>query len=291
MTYLHVLEDELTAAGIPAARRRRIVAEFADHLHECPDAELGKPQELARQFADELGTRLARMAAFRAFMALAFAGISMTVMFVAVGRMRGLTFGRQGPPTPTWTAPIMMVAALSAQVALAAGSLALLRAWRLRHERVISGADAKILARRAGVGLVGGMLTLAALPACAVAFPHAAGHTWTVFAWVLAGLGAAVFAATAPSVVSSFRLRPSSSGVAGDLISDLGGWAPSWLSPTRFALLFTLVIVVLMSVAGVFTDDPYDGIARGIADGLACLVGFAVLGRYLGLRSAGEIAQ
>ena len=291
MTYLNALEDELTAAGIPASRRRRIVAEFADHLHQDPNAKLGAPRELAQQFADEFGTRLARTAAFRAFAALAFAGISLTVMFLAVGRMRGLTFGRQGPPTPTWTAPIMMIAALSAQVALAAGGLALLRAWRLRNERVISAADAKILARRSVVGLIGGILTLAALPACAVAFPHAAGHTWIVFAWVLAGLGAVVFTATAPSVVSSFRLRPERAGTAGDLISDLGGWVPSWLTPTRAAALLTLAIVVLMGVAGVFTDDPYDGIARGLADGLACMTGFAVLGRYLGLRSSGGPAQ
>lgn len=291
MTYLDALEHELATAGIPAARRRRIVAEFADHLHECPDAQLGAPQDLARQFADELATRLARAAAFRAFAALAFAGLGIAVMFVAVGRMRGLTFGRQGPPTPTWTAPIMMIAALASQVALAAGGLALLRAWRLRDERVISGADATVLARRSAVGVAAGMVTLAALPACAVAFPHAAGHTWTVFAWVIAGVGVTAFVASVPTLIGSFRLRPNVRGASGDLMTDLGSWVPPGLTPTRVALLLAGVIVVLMGVAGVFTDDPYDGIARGIADAMACLAGFAVLGRYLGLRSPGETAQ
>jgi hypothetical protein len=41
---------------------------------------------------------------------------------------------------------------------------------------------------------------------------------------------------------------------------------------------------VLIAVAGVLQADPYDGVLRGIVDAGACLVGFAVLGRYLGLR-------
>jgi hypothetical protein len=287
MNYLDALESELSAAGIPARGRARIVTEFNDHLHEDPSAELGAPRDLARQFADELGTRLARTAAFHAFAALAFAGIGLVAMFVAVGRMRGLTlYGQQHTPTPTWTAPILLIAAVASQVALAAGMLALLRAWRLRHQRVITTGDAAILARRSAVGLIAGLVTLAALPACAVAFPHAAGHTWTVFAWILAGVGAAGFAAAAPSLVNSFRLRPSRADQPGDLIADLGPWVPGSVTPTRCALLLTLVIVVVLGAAGIVSDDPYDGFLRGIADGTMCLAGFSLLGRYLGLRQS-----
>lgn len=292
MTYLDALDSELTAAGIPTSRRRRILAEFADHLHEEPGAQLGDPRDLARQFADELSSRVARSTAFRTFAALAFTGISLVAMFVAVGRMRGLTIsGQQHTPTPSWTAPIMLIAALAAQVALAAGGLALLRAWRLRNERVISAADASVLTRRSAVGLVSGLITLAAPPAAALAWPHAAGHTWTVFAWVLAAVGVIVFAGVVPSLIRSLRVRPQLEGRAGDLRTDLGSWAPAALTPTRCALLLTLAIIVLVGGAGVLTDDPYDGLARGIADGMACLAGFAVLGRYLGLRSSREVAR
>jgi hypothetical protein len=34
----------------------------------------------------------------------------------------------------------------------------------------------------------------------------------------------------------------------------------------------------------VVADDGYDGALRGVLDGGACLLGYAALGRYLGLR-------
>lgn len=288
MNYLDALESELKATGVPANRRARILAEFADHLHEDANAQLGAPHDLARQFADELGTRAARNAAFRVFAVLAVAGIALAVMFLAVGRMRGVTIeGGTHVPTPSWAAPIMLVAALAAQVALAAGCLALLRAWRLRRERTISASDATILARRSALGLLAGAVTLAALPTAAVAFPREAGSTWTAFSWIIAAVGIAALVATLPAVVTGIRLRPDVDGGPGDLIDDLGSWVPAGLTPVRVAMLLALVIVVVATVAGVLTADPYDGALRGITDALACLAGFAVLGRYLGLRTAG----
>jgi hypothetical protein len=293
MTYLNALETELSNAGVPARRRRRILAEFADHLHEDPAAELGPPEELARQFADELGTRLARAAAFRAFAALAFAGITMVAMFLAAGRWRGLSrYGtHRQVTTPTWTLPIMLIVALVAQVAFVAGTLALLRAWRLRHERVIAQADAVVLARRSAVGLLCGAMTMAGLPAIALAFPHTAGHTWTVLAWVAAAVAVIILASVGPTVLGSARLRPASSGEPADLTADLGPWLPSGLTPTRCAVLLAAAIVIVLGLQGLVADDPYDGIARGLLDGAACLAGFAVLGRYLGLRTPPEAAQ
>lgn len=288
MTYLDALATELAVAGIPARRRGRIVAEFEDHLHEDPSAELGAPRELARQFADELGTRLARVAAFRAFGALAFGGVAFAAMFIAAGRWRGLTriATHHQVDGATWAMPIMLIGALAAQVAFVAGTLALLRSWRLRHERVIGRADAVYLARRSAVGLACGAATMALLPAIALSFPQRAGHAWTVLAWIVAAVAVIAMAGVAPSVIRSARLRPASSGEAADLRADLGPWLPSGLTPSRCALLLAAAILVVMGVQGLVVDDPYDGIARGLADGAACLTGFAVLGRYLGLRTA-----
>lgn len=281
MTYLEALEVELRSEGIPGRRRRRIVTEFADHLHEDPHADLGAPRDLARQFADELGTRLARRVAIVAFAGLAVTGVTCAVTFLLGTRVVLL------PPTVHqvgvgshrwgWLAPLWL---LSAQVAFAAGMLALLRTWRLRRVSVITGRDAQILYRRAGVGLLAGALTAGSLPLGISAGPGAVYvRSQSVgAACLLMLLVMLVFALLAG------RLRPSSQGAAGDLRFDLGTTDPR-VTPWRVALALSAAILIALAVFGIAADDPYDGIARGIADGAACFAGFAVLGRYLGLRA------
>ena len=62
------LRRELAQVGMRPRRADRIVTEFEDHLASNPDAPLGEPEAIARQFANELGTGLARRASFRAFL-------------------------------------------------------------------------------------------------------------------------------------------------------------------------------------------------------------------------------
>ncbi|MFZ1997573.1 MAG: hypothetical protein WAU75_25870, partial [Solirubrobacteraceae bacterium] len=76
------LGQELTAVGISGRLRGRILDEFADHLTCDPQAALGEPGALARQFADELGSTRARRAAVIAFAALALAGTLFGLAFV-----------------------------------------------------------------------------------------------------------------------------------------------------------------------------------------------------------------
>jgi hypothetical protein len=287
MTYLEALESELTAAGIPARRRARIVMEFADHLHEDPNARLGAPGELARQFADELGTRIVRSAALRAFAVLAFAGIVLAVMFLGDGRARQFSFSAADrTPTPGWAAPILLLAVLAAQISLAAGGLALLRALRVRRRRVISWSDATILVRRTGVALLAGAVAMCSLPVLALAFPDAGGSTWHLLAWILTGIAFIGLALATPAVVRGMRLRPRVDGEAADLVDDLAGVIPASFTPLRVAALLSVAIFVVVALVGVRAGDPYDGMARGIADGAACIAGYAILGRYLGLRRA-----
>lgn len=289
MNYLDELDSELQLAGIPPRRRRRIVAEFSDHLSESPAAELGVAKDLARQFADELGTRLARAAAFRAFLALAAAGLATFAMFLAIGRIHGLVlYGGRAHRTPAWSAPLLLTAALSAQLALAAGGLALLRAWRLRHLPVIGTADAQILLRRAWVGVLAGTVTLTALPVIALAYPQVGGSTWRPAAWVVSGLGLLGLIAVVPVLLSSGRLRPRRSAPSGDLQDDLLALLPWAPAPREAALLLALVIAATLTAAGLVTNDPYDGALRGITDALFCLAGYVLFGRYLGLRETGQ---
>lgn len=300
-TYLSTLEDELAAAGIPARRRARILAEFADHLHDDAHAQLGDPHDLARQFADEIGTRLARTAAYRAFIALAFAGTVLLVMFLTDGRTNGwVGYGSfNGNQTQRWYVPMLLACALAAQVALAAGSLAFVRAWRLRRQPVISHADALILNRRAATGLIAGATTMMVMPLTFFGFRH----PWGGFGnlgdpgarWFMANLivGSAVVVglfAVLPSVLVAMRVRPSLAGEPGDLRRDIG-IDDARVTPWRAAFMLSGMILVALALLGAVQDDPYDGLARGLLDAIACLAGFAVLGRYLGLRTPANTAQ
>lgn len=285
--YLGELDAELARAGIHGARRKRIIAEFADHLRCDSDADLGDPVALAAQFADELGTSFARTAAFRAFLALALAGVLVAVRLVALLPLQAVTFG-------TRDTVALMIAAVAGQVALVAGGLGLLRALQLRGRGAIPRQEAAILARRAGVGLAAGAVTIVAFPITQSYQAHpgavAIGNHPTNLWWPLASaFGLVALALAAPAVVRAARLRPQASGHAGDLLADLGPLRPaaariSGGSVNRLALALGAGLAIVVALTGVAAGDPYDGILRGLLEGGAFLGAYAVLGRYLGIR-------
>jgi hypothetical protein len=284
MSYLDDLESELTTTGIAARRRRRILAEFADHLHENPSAELGTPRELARQFADELGTRLARETACWAFVVLAVAGALLVDAFLQGGRLWAgwVGYGSYADTVaPTWYIVALAVCAVSAQVALASGLLALARAYRLRDIPVISAADARVLNRRAAVGLVAGAITMLILPLSQVRL-QGYSYAW----WMRPGIGIAAIVMLLlplPGVLRAARLRPQRDGEAGDLTVDLGTTLAR-VTPWHAALVLSGAIVLVLTVIGAGSDDALDGLLRGVLDAAVCMIGFTVLGSYLGLR-------
>ncbi len=286
--YLTHLDAELARAGIRGARRERILAEFADHLGCDPDADLGDPATLAAHFGDELGTSFARTAAFRAFLALALAGILVAVRLVALLPLNAVGFA-------TGDTVALLISGMAGQVALVAGGLGLLRALRLRGQRAIPTQEAAALARRAGVGLAAGAVTIVAFPIMQAYRAHpgalAIGSHATSLWWPIASaLGLVVLVAAAPAVVRSARLRPQASGHAGDLLADLGPLQAaatrlSGGSVNRLALALGAGLAIVVALAGIAANDPYDGIIRGLLEGGAFLCGYAVLGRYLGIRA------
>jgi hypothetical protein len=286
-SYLKDLDAELKRAGLPDAHRRRIHAEFADHLECDPAADLGAPGVLATQFADELGTSYARSAALWAFLALALAGILIVVRFSAL-----LPLGTLDASTGDTVG--LLVAALAGQVALVAGGLGLVRALQLRRRPAISRQEAAVLARRAGVGLAAGAVTIVSFPFTQSYSAHPGGFSIGArpdnLFWPLAsGLVLLALAAAAPAVVRASRLRPQADGWAGDLLADLGPLRPavtrlSGGSINRLALVLGAGLVIVAALAGARVDDTYDGILRGVLESGAFLAAYAVLGRYLGIR-------
>jgi hypothetical protein len=278
------LGQELTAVGITGRLRRRVLDEFADHLACDPDAALGDPAALARQFADELGSVRARTAAVASFIALALAGTLFAIAFVLSG---GGAFG----PAPRGAALIGRlatgVALLAPQVAFVAGILAVVRWLRRRGSTVLPAAEATVMVRRAAVGVVAGIATMVSLGTLAVVYRHHVSGAWMTFAVVAAAVGTCALLASLPPIWGAIRLRPVAGGPPGDVFDDLGGLVPARLRgrPWLFAVIVSGAVAVLITVVAVPAQDEFDGAVRGIFDALLCLLGFATLGRFLGLWS------
>jgi hypothetical protein len=278
--YLKELRHELAAVGIPGGLRRRIVAESEDHLRSDPSGleRFGSPSEVANAFAGELGARSARRAAIGAFAALGVAGAVYAVSFA------GASFAHQ-PPPDTWPLAASLAFAVvifAPQVAFVAGSLALVRSLRLR-DRVLPSDELRVINRRTALALVAGLTTMAALGLIAFVLRDAADRWWVAF--TLAGSASAVTLLLLAAVPTrgAARLRPRIAGEAADVFDDLG-LGRYRDDPWRFARWVAVGVGLAVWLAGMVQGDPIDGAIRGLAEALACLGGFAVLGRFLGLR-------
>jgi hypothetical protein len=270
------LSRELEAVGIRGRLRRRILTEAADHVQCDPNAaaRFGDPREVANTFAAELGARASRRAAVSAFFALGVAGLVYAIAWV----------GARPPAPDTWPVlavlvfPVLIV---GPQVSFVAGVLALVRTLR-RRERVLPSAELTVINRRTSVALGAGLATTAALAVFATVL-HDAMPEW----WVVSTLGGALVASAlvllaALPVAGASRFRPQVAGEAGDVFDDLGfGRTDPWRFARRVALAAGLVVWLAAALQG----DPLDGAIQGTAEALACLGGFAVFGRHLGLRS------
>ena len=127
---------------------------------------------------------------------------------------------------------------------------------------------------------------MAGLAVVALLLRHQFAGWWVTLTLSSAGAGALALGAAVPSVLAAGRVRPVAAGSAGDLFDDFGQAVPSVLRgrPWRFALVVAGAVAIVIAAGGVAQSDPFDGALRGLIDGGACLAGFALLGRYLGLR-------
>lgn len=276
--YLDELSRELGMVGIHGALRKRILAESEDHLRGDVDApaRFGSAAELANQFAAELGARSSRRAAVGAFVALAAAGAVYALSFV------GADFAGQ-PPPDTWPflAQLMLpVVIVAPQVAFVAGSLALVRTLR-RRERVLPSAELTVINRRTGVALSAGLVTIVALAILAVELRDASADWWVAVTLVGASIAAPLLVLASIPLMRASRLRPQVGGSAGDVFDDIGFGRTG---PLRFALLVSIAVGVVVLLAAAAQGDPFDGTVNAAGEALACLSGFALFGRYLGLR-------
>jgi hypothetical protein len=283
VTYVQELGEELHAVGIRGRLRRRILLEVDDHLREDAAGvhRFGAPAELAAKFADELATSGARRGAVAAFLALAPIGVAYSALLLSM---------RPGPDiTSAEMVPLGVVAALvlrlAPQVAFASGVLALLRAWQLRTSAVAPAATVRVLRRRAGVALAAGAATLAATAVYAVEYRAGLPGWWQYAALAMSAGGTVVLAGATSAIVATAGIRSQAAGTAGDVFDDMAPLVdrlPLRLRghPWRFCLLFAAGVAVLALLGGGLGEGP----RNAVGEFAAICAGFAVLGRFLGLR-------
>jgi hypothetical protein len=281
--YLRELRAELGDVGIRGSLRRRILAETADHLRQSGDpAKFGEPRLIAARFADELATNGARRTALFSFFALAPAGIGYALL---------LGLNRPGPDiTSAKTLRIGMAAALvialAPQISLASGLLVIALTWRLRATPVAPAAAISLLQRRAAVALGAGAATLAGVAVYTVEYSRGLPDWWTTLAFAVIATAIVPVAVAAAALGRTARLRAQAGGPAGDVFDDLGPLldrVPLRLRgrPWRLCLLFAAAVAVAAFVGGGLDEGP----RNAVAEFAAICAGFAVLGRFLGLRS------
>jgi hypothetical protein len=284
--YARELSAELSRLGMPRKQQQRILSEIEDHLACEPRADLGPADALAEEFANDLGTRASRRAAFVSFATLAIAGLLFAVTFV--------TSGSAGPnATRVYASSAfvgylgVLLVLLAPQLAFVAGSLAALRAFRHRGQQVLPRAEATVVGRRAAVGVAAGFATMVGLVVVSLEFQGRLAGWWTTLALGAAAAGACALATATPAVLFALRARPAAAGQAGDLFDDLARAVPAPLRGRPWALAAAIsgLLALFVTSAGIALGDPIDGALRGAAEALACLLGFAVLGPYLALRT------
>ena len=275
--FLAELSRELEQVGIRGRLRRRILAESEDHLRSDPEAleRFGSPAALANTFAAELGARASRRAAVGAFAALAFAGAVFAVSFLS-----GAFAGQPAPDTwPVLAQLALPVLIVAPQVSFVAGSLALVRVLR-RREPVLPSSELTVICRRTGVALISGLVTMSVLALIAFELSADVAAWWVALTLIGTALATPLLLLAALPTSSAARLHPRVAGSAGDLFDDLGFRTDPW----RFAGLLATGLGLLVFLAAARQGDPFEGALNGAAEALACLSGFAVFGRYLGLR-------
>jgi hypothetical protein len=278
--YLAELRRELGAVGIRGRLRRRILVESEDHVRSDPAAleRFGSAHEVANVFVAELGARRSRRAAVGAFVALGVAGAVYAATFI------GAAFA--GNPAPD-RYPVLGALAFAAiivapQVAFVSGVLALVRSLR-RREPVLPTAELTVINRRTGLALLSGLVTMGALALFAFELRAELSSWFVTFTYVATAIASGLLMLAAVPTGGAVLLRPQIAGDAGDIFDDLG-LSRFRDDPWRFARRVAFGVGLAVWVAGIVQGDPLDGAVRGFAEALACLGGFTVFGRFLGLR-------
>jgi hypothetical protein len=290
VSWLDDLSLDLYARGVPRRERARITVELGDHIECEPGCEerLGDPRALAARFADELATSEARGSAFVAFSTLAVAAVVLVGSQITLARFAGYPGYSNGISTLMFF-PAILGMVVAPQVALVAGTLA---AWRgLRRRRVASmpAAEISLIHHRARVALTAGFATMAGLELYVLDFSERLPAWWLGLVGGLAAVAGVGLFAASRTLVRAKAIVSGAHGRAGDIYDDLPllGWR--WLRKRPWLLGALVSLAVGLALGGFEAHaehSVFEGLQRGMFEGLAAAIGFVVLGRVIGARPA-----
>ncbi len=291
MSWLQRLADELGARGVTGRERRRIVFELQDHIACEPGSEerLGDPRELAARFADELATDRARRSALEVFAALAVAALALLVSQLATLHAGGYPGFRHGRSMALFL-PAAFGMLIAPQAALVAGALAALRAVRRRRANALPAAEIALIRRRAWVGLGAGAATVAGVLLYVADFSAVMPAWWVALVAGLAGVAGAALLAASARLARAGAIVARTSGSAGDVFDDLPVIRWRWLRqrPWRLGISASLCVGAAVALFEWHAERSlFEGVQRGAVEGFAAAVGFALLGRVIGVAVAG----
>ncbi|HEX3872766.1 MAG TPA: hypothetical protein VHW26_01385 [Solirubrobacteraceae bacterium] len=287
MTWTQQLADELGRRGVSARRRATILLEIEDHIACEPASEqrLGDPRELAAEFADELGTQAARGAVQWVFGALALTAGALAVSQLAIGSGGGYP-GFDNGYSVALAIPAILLMFVAPQVALVAGSLALLRSLRRRRAPILPQAEIDLLRRRAWVGAGAGLACAIGLELYVIDFLAVMHTTWIVLVGALSATAIVAICAAGAHLRATGRVIVGASGPSGDIFDDLPLLGFLRGRPWLLCAIVAGGVGVLMAVAEWHAESSLsEGLQRGAFEGVAAAVGFLALGRAIGARS------
>jgi hypothetical protein len=276
--FIAQLEDELAARRVRRSVRRRIVLEYADHVACEPESEqrLGDPAQLAGAFAAELAADDVRAVARNTFASLALAAFALVLGQLTIGPAGGYPGnGSAGSTALAVTAIVMILVA--PQVALVAGSLGALRAFRRRHSRRLPDAEVALIHRRCAVGGAAGLVTCAALLLYVAVFTQQLSGWWLAVQAITALIAAGALIATG---TQARRVRQTIAGVpgsSGGLAEDFPLVGLVLASPRAAVVAATLIAGACGTLLGAVAERSLiEGLERGFFESLVVGAGLAL---------------
>jgi hypothetical protein len=216
------LEDELATRRVRRSVRRRIVLEYADHIACEPESEqrLGDPVKLAGTFAAELAADDARAVARNTFASLALAAFALVIGQLTIVAAGGYPGYNNASSTGLALIAILMIL-VAPQVALVAGSLGALRAFRRRNSQLLPDAEVALIHRRCAIGGAAGLVTCAGLLLYVADFTHQLAGWWLAVQAGTALIAAGALILTGAQARRARQTVASVPGPSGGIADDL----------------------------------------------------------------------